>query len=114
MSIIDEIGRDAFKELPKNAVPLEYIIYYIKEFQNNEKEFVRLFKTDTGYEVRHIVEDTVFITLGENDITFGKDYADITAGEWKGVRMSCKDEDIMPLTALILDAYKNEDPAETE
>ena len=114
MSIIDEIGRDALKELPKNAVPLEYIIHYIKDFQDNEKEFVRLFKTDSGYEVRHIVEDTVFITLKEDDITFGSNYADITAGEWKGIRMSCKDEDIMPLTALILDAYKNEDLADSE
>lgn len=95
-------------ELPKNAVPLEFIVYYIKDTKGIAQEFVRLFKTDTGYEIRHCVQDDVLITLGENDITFGLQYADITGGAWAGIHMSSKDEELMPYLAMLHDAYKEE------
>ena len=96
----------AIKELPKNAVPLEFIVYYIKDGKGKAPQYVRLFKSDTGYEIKNCALDEVLLTLGENDIKFTQKTADIVNGDWAGIHMSSKDEDILPFISMIAEGYR--------
>lgn len=93
----------------KNAVALEFIVYYVANGKGILPEFVRLFKTDTGYEFRHCAKDDVLATLGEDDITFGYQCAD-----WNGIHLSANPKDLLPFIAMLHDAYKEEPEEETE
>ena len=106
--LIAELEKNGCEKKMKNAVALEFILYYIKDGKGLAPEFVRLFKTDTGYEIREAGEDTVLTSFGEDDITFGDRYADIKGGDWAGIHMSSNDDELMPFLAMVHDAYKAE------
>ena len=91
----------------KSASEFDFIICRVFNLPDtvDNLSFVRLYNSDSGYEIHEISSDDLILSIPVDDIVpSGRNYS-ITGGEWKGAMLSTEAKDILPLAEELIYAY---------